>query len=350
MSYIASRRHLLLTSAVLTVSPGLVLAGTGSYADREAVRAWAKETAKAYGMPYDWVIGALRQAKHNKTAARIMSKPKLTATAKPQNWYAHKSSILTFERTFKGERFLKTHADAFKRAHATWGVPPSVVAAIIGIESAYGRKMGQHRVIDVLATLSFDYTRRETFFKKELASFLQWCHRSHLDPTKQLGSFAGAVGMTQFMPSNILSLGVDFDKDGAIDLRNSPVDAIGSVARYLNNAGWQEGLPVAWPCRADKAIAKRLKSGGIRTHTTVQEALKAGVRLDVKPRPKGDTPVLLVSLPVVQEDGTNTTLWRLGSKNFAAILNYNRSYFYAESVRELARSLESTEREILGKK
>lgn len=347
MPYFASRRRLLSTLLTLSVFPSVTLAQARPYVERDDVLAWARSLSKEQGIPLDWLIKALSQAKHNRTAERIMRKPKLTATAQPKNWYAHKESILTLERTYMGERFLKNNADAFKRAYAQYGVSPAVIASIIGIESAYGRKMGQHKVLDVLMTLSFDYTRRETFFKKELAAFLSWCHRSKLAPAQQLGSFAGAVGMCQFMPSNILKLGVDFDKDGRIDLRNSPTDAIGSVARYLRNAGWKDGLALNWPCRANDAIAKQLKSGGVRTNTTIKQAKRLGVRIAKEVEPPEDTPVLLARLPIVTAEGQNAALWRLGSRNYQAILSYNRSYFYAESVVELSKRLEPTVKKLL---
>lgn len=348
MQFVASRRRLLTSLLALSLFPCVASAKARAYVQRDDVLAWALALSEKNDIPYDWIVNALEKAEHNRTTAKIMSKPKLTATAKPKNWYAHKESILTIERTFMGERFLKSHAEAFERAYERYGVAPAVIASIIGIESAYGRKMGQHRVLDALMTLSFDYTRRETFFKNELASFLLWCHRSGLPAHQQLGSFAGAIGMCQFMPSNIVKLGVDFDNDGKVDLRHSPADAIGSVAHYLKKAGWLDGLPINWPCRVPDNAHKELRSGGVRTNTTVKQAKALGVRIAKDIEPPEDTPVLLARLPIITADGKNASLWRLGSRNYQAILSYNRSYFYAESVAELTRRLEPTQKKLFG--
>ncbi|MCF0253984.1 MAG: lytic murein transglycosylase [Duodenibacillus sp.] len=311
------------------------------FAARLAVRAWADEVSRERGIPYAWICEQLGRARHVNSSVRLMTPQPSSAPRKPKNWLAHRQIFVTPERIRRGRAFLAEHAADFEAAERRWGVPSAVVAAIIGVETNFGRNTGGYRVLDVLCTLSFDYLRRAEFFRKELASLLEVCHSSGLPVTAVTGSYAGATGLCQFMPSNIIRYGVDFDGDGRVDLSGSPADAIASVANYLAGAGWKPGLPVAWRCRATEEQARDLGLGGIRANTTLQNVLDAGVEMDEPPEAPPATPVLLVNLPVVAAEGRTDTLWRVGTQNFACILDYNHAYFYAEAVRELAAALAS---------
>ena len=174
----------------------------------------------------------------------------LAAMAKPYEskpWHAYKKLYVSDARVQNGVEFLRRNAAALAQAEARYGVPPAIVTAIIGIESAYGKRPGNYRVIDALATLSFDYPRRAAYFRSELEQFLLLCRDENLDPLQPIGSYAGAMGMTQFMPSSYRKLAADGDGDGKRDIWNNPADAIASVAKYFHANGWRRGEPVAAP-------------------------------------------------------------------------------------------------------
>ena len=187
-----------------------------------------------------------------------------------------------------------------------------------------------------LMTLSFDYTRRAAFFKEELAHFLEFCWRQEVQPVTVLGSFAGAIGYGQFMPSSLDRWGADGDKDGRIDMVESEPDAIASVARFLTAHGWVAGRGLLYPVRADAEIFDATGSGGIAAHATVEGLRKAGVDTGEHFPLLDDEPVLLVDLPQLDEKGRRTTKWYIGTRNFSSVLRYNRSYFYAAAVAMLA--------------
>jgi membrane-bound lytic murein transglycosylase B len=215
-------------------------------------------------------------------------------------------------------------------------VPPEVIVAIIGVETYWGRITGNFRTIDVLATLSFDYLRRSDYYRRELVELLLLAREQQADPLRFKGSFAGAIGLPQFMPGSIRRFAVDFDGDGRIDLAGSTTDAIGSVARFLLRHGWQRESPIVFKAEATEAIVDSL-GRGIDAVVTWADALDAGVVADLPLRP--DTPVLVIDLPYVDARGEPGRLFRVGTVNFAAILQYNRSYFYATAVAELAEAL-----------
>lgn len=306
------------------------------YAERDEVRLWAAQFSERYQIDFSWTLNTLHQARYLEVAHKIMSRPKLTATSTPKNWLAHRNMFLTAERIQSGVAFYRENAEALSLAYAKWHVPAEIITAVIGIETIYGKKMGRYLVIDALCTLSFDYTRRAQFFRNELSAYLLWCNRTKRDPLAVRGSFAGAIGMCQFMPSSILQYGQDMDDDGDVDLILSASDAIGSVGNYLSQAGWSRDLPLTWECEANENIARELDCGGINTNTTLQNALDAGVLPREPISNPLKTPVLLVDLPIQCKDGSSLTLWRLATQNYAALLHYNQSYFYAESVCELA--------------
>lgn len=337
-----TRRDLLCTLALATALPAQAAAPFVNYSRRDDVRVWAAMVSQEKEIPFDWILSVLTKARYSSSTEKIMSRPAFTAGSKPRNWTAHLASSVTPERITAGRLFLEENRKTFVAVRERWDVPSEIVAAIIGIETGWGKNMGRIRVIDALCTLSFDYLRRAEYFSSELAAFLAWCHRLNVDPLSVSGSFAGAFGMCQFMPSNIDRVGVDFDGDGIVDLRNSAPDAIASVANYLSVAGWKNDLPVVWHVESSEAVAKELDVGGITPNTTIQNALDAGLTPLSFIGAPADTSVLLANFPVVNKDGSEGALWRLGTQNFAALLDYNHSYFYAESVRVLAQELASS--------
>lgn len=262
---------------------------------------------------------------------------------KPKNWRAYRARFVEPVRIRAGVNFWETHADALARAEERYGVPSEIIVGIIGVETVYGRNTGNFRVLDALTTLAFDYpptpTReaRMNFFRGELENTLLFARETQIDPFSLFGSYAGAIGWPQFMPGSIRKYAVDFDNDGKIDLRKSPVDAIGSVANFLVEHGWKRGEPTVFPATVSAADVGRgwdmFLGQGLEAKYKLDEIKAAGVTPSVEP--PADMPFGLVDL---QNGGEPTEYW-LGAGNFFAITHYNRSFFYAMSVIDLGRAV-----------
>jgi len=207
---------------------------------RDDVQAFIADMSRKHGFSASELRGVFAGVGMQPAILAAMGKP---YEAKP--WYAYKKLFLTDTRIQGGIEFRQRNAQALARAEAKYGVSPEIITAIIGIESAYGKKPGNYRVIDALATLGFDYPRRAAFFRGELEQFLLLCRDEGISPLQPLGSYAGAMGMPQFMPSSFRKLAADGDGDGRRDIWNNPADAIASVARYFHANGWHTGEPIA---------------------------------------------------------------------------------------------------------
>jgi membrane-bound lytic murein transglycosylase B len=268
---------------------------------------------------------------------------------KPKNWQAYSSRFIEPRRINAGAEFWNANRDTLARAEALYGVPPEIIVGIIGVETIYGRDMGKFRVLDVLATLAFSYPlspnrdARMAFFRSELEAAIVSARETGLDPLSLTGSYAGAVGMPQFMPGNIYTLGVDFDGDGKVDLRNSAADAIGSVANFLVAHGWKRDEPAplvyAASVSPERAWEKYL-DGGLEARYVGAEMVADGVN-PLSPLPAG-----IYGLVDLQNGSEATEYW-IGSNNFFSITKYNRSYFYAMSVVELGRAVKLSMKETL---
>jgi membrane-bound lytic murein transglycosylase B len=303
------------------------------YASRAEVRQFIDAVVAEHGFDRERVERWLNAARYSATVERLMQPP---IPFGQRNWIEYRTRYLDDKRVQAGVDFWRANSAALERATERFGVPPEIIVAIIGVETYWGRITGNFRTIDVLATLSFDYLRRADYYRKELVELLLLAREQRTDPLAFKGSFAGAIGLPQFMPGSIRRFAVDFDGDGRIDLAGSATDAIGSVARFLVQHGWQRDLPILFEAEADEAIVDSL-GRGIDAAATWSDALNAGVVADL-PLPL-DTPVLVIDLPYVDAGGEPSRLFRVGTVNFAAILQYNRSYFYATAVAELAEAL-----------
>jgi len=305
-----------------------------SYAQRDDVRVFIDAVVAGYGLDRTWLRSVIGQARYNETAERLTT-PSLAPPAS-RNWLEYRMRTHDERRIREGLGFWRTHRETLARATERFGVPEEIIVAIIGIETMFGRLSGSHRTLDVLMTLSFDYTRRAAYYREELAQFLLLCREQRLDPLSQRGSFAGALGLPQFMPSSIRSQAIDFDGDGRIDIAHSAADAIGSVARFLSINGWTRDLPVMFNAQASAEVIEVLGET-IRAIYRWQDVARLGVTIDGTLEP--DTRVLLADLPFVSENGIEGVEHRIGTANFSALLHYNRSYFYATSVAEFAHTL-----------
>lgn len=313
-----------------------------NFAEWQAVRDFADEMAAKHGFDRAALDSLMRQVRFVESAVQLV---KPAPPGKPKNWQAYSERFIEPIRINAGVRFWNENAEALARAEATYGVPAEVLVGIIGVETVYGRDTGRFRVLDTLTTLAFAYPEapnqaaRSAFFKSELENALLLARHENIDPFSLLGSFAGAVGLPQFMPGNILKYGVDFDGDGHVDLRGSTSDAIGSVANFLIQHGWnpRDTAPAVIqasvsPSRAWEPLLERGLSATLRP----EELTAAGVTPDI-PLPEGR----LYGLVDLQNGAEPTEYWA-ASDNFFAITKYNRSYFYAMSVIDLGRAVRET--------
>ena len=265
---------------------------------------------------------------------------------KPKNWKAYRARFVESVRIDAGIAFWDTHVEALERAEKQFGVPAEIIVGLIGVETIYGRHTGNFRVMDALTTLAFAYpdtpTRlaRMNFFRTELENILLLSRDFSLDPFTFKGSYAGAIGLSQFMPSSIRSYALDFDNDGKIDLLTSPVDAIGSIANYLALHGWKTGLPTAFPATLLTVESDQEKFTE-SLNTALSQGLKASYTLDtlksLATTASQELPQNLLYGLVDLQNGEEPTEYWLATDNFFALTQYNRSYFYAMSVIDLGR-------------
>ena len=252
------------------------------------------------------------------------------STAKP--WHEFRPIFVTPTRTSGGVAFWNEHEEWLVRAREAYGVPEEIIVSIIGVETIYGRRLGSFRVFDALYTLGFELPERATYFRAETEQFLLMTRENTLDPLEVKGSFAGAMGMPQFMPTSYRKYAVDFDGDGRIDLWNSTADVIGSVANYLRVFGWTWGEPVTAPARVNEPQAKALLEAGLKPHTSLQQMQQRGAE-PTEPLPL-DLQVGLFTLEAVEGPE-----YHLAFNNFYVITRYNRSRNYAMAVYQLAEAI-----------
>ena len=308
-----------------------------TYGEREDVLRFARELAASSDLDEAWLREQLAQARYQPSVAKAVMPP-TAGTAK--NWEAYRARFVEPQRIQQGLRWWADNADALERAEARYGVPASIVAAIVGVETFYGRMTGRYKVIDALSTLSFDFptgrSDRSPFYRQELAAFLRWCRAEGRDPQQVRGSYAGAIGLPQFMPSSILKYAVDFDGDGRIDLDGNGSDVAGSVARYLAEFGWQRGLPTHFAVTppTDDVQRARLLVPDILPSFNARQLQDAGAVLDEAGAAYAG-PLALVLL----QNGDNAPSYVAGTQNFYVVTRYNWSSYYALAVIELARSL-----------
>lgn len=287
----------------------------------------------------DWVREQLSQARYVATATQLIMPPP-TGTAK--NWAAYRARFIERDRIAAGVAFWRTNQAWLAQAEERWGVPSAIVVGIVGVETYFGRVMGNFRTLDALATLSFDFpsgrSDRTPFFREQLEELLIWCHREGRDPQSVLGSFAGAVGLPQFMPASINRYAVDFDDDGRIDLirTDNAADVVGSVAHYLAAFGWQRGLPTHYAVSAPLAIVDRaiLLVPDIVPSFSPAQFIERGAAL----APEALAHDGLLALVEVH-NGDAAPSYVAGTSNFYTLTRYNWSSYYALAVIELGRAV-----------
>ena len=316
------------------------------YSSRQDAMLFADDVAERRNLDREWVRQAIGQSQFIPTVQRLMRPASGTFV---KNWRVYRSRFIDPVRIQAGVRFWRTHADTLARAELEFGVPAEIIVGIIGVETIYGRDMGTFRVMDALATLAFDFPKtdkrdRTQFFKDELEQVLSLANRTNIDPLSLRGSYAGAMGLGQFMPSSWTKYAIDFDGDGKVDLFNNPADAIGSVANYFKAFNWKPGLPTHYPVSFDAARLDKdtLMGPDILPSFTVERFTALGVVL------RGDAlnhpgPLALIEL-LNGSDGAPQYV--AGTENFYAITRYNWSSYYAMSVIDLGAEVKAI---VLGK-
>jgi membrane-bound lytic murein transglycosylase B len=319
-----ARRSVALLGALLWLAGSQPAAAISTH--RADVKAFVTEMADQHGFKKRLVRKWLDAAKSQPAILEAMEKP--AEKAKP--WYEYRPIFLSERRIREGTEFWLAHRQELDRASVRSGVPPEILAAILGVETYYGRLTGSYRVSDALATLAFDYPPRSKFFTDELAQYLLLTRELNLDPLSLKGSYAGAMGAPQFMPSNYRRFAVDADANGRIDLWNNWSDVCASVGNYLKEHGWNEGEPVLSEATVENpAKAQVLDGRKLALEETVGSLKAKGVDFDSSL--PADAPALLIAAD--EPDGVH---WRVGYSNFYAITRYNHSALYAMAVYELA--------------
>ncbi len=308
-----------------------------AYGRRADIMAFATAVAERRELPLRWLQAQLAQARPQESVRRLIMPPPV-ATAK--NWAAYRARFIEPRRIDAGAAFWRANQAWLSRAQESYGVPPHIVVGIIGVETFYGRVMGNYRVLDALATLSFDFpsgrSDRSPFFRGQLEELLVWCAREGVPATQPMGSYAGAMGLPQFMPGSINQFAVDFDGDGRIDLDRSAADVVGSVARYLADHGWQRNAPTHFDVLPPPPGAQRVELLGpdIKpTFTAMQMADLGAVLSDTGRAHEGA--LALVEL----FNGEAPPSYVAGTANFYAVTRYNWSSYYALAVIELGEAV-----------
>ncbi|MDM8348061.1 lytic murein transglycosylase B [Pseudomonas sp. sp1636] len=313
-----------LAAALSVVQPALA----ADYRDSPQVREFVAEMSRDYGFAAEQLDRLFAEVQRKQTILDAISRP----AEKVKPWKDYRPIFITDSRIARGVDFWRQHEATLARAEAEYGVPAQVIVAIIGVETFYGGNTGSYRVMDALSTLAFDYPPRAPFFRKELREFLMLSREEQVDPLTLKGSYAGAMGLPQFMPSSFRAYAVDFDGDGHINIWTNPVDAIGSVASYFKRHGWLPGEPVASRATVAGEQVEQGLSAGLDPQLNVDQLRRLGwsssAALD------GEMPVTAFRLEGAQGD----EYW-LGLPNFFVITRYNRSVMYAMAVNQLAELL-----------
>ncbi len=312
-----------LAGAVLGSVPLQAADYTGANVDE-----FIAEMTRDYGFASEQLRDLFKQAERKQAILDAISRP--AERVKP--WKEYRPIFLTDSRVAQGVDFWRENEAALSRAEAEYGVPAEIIVAIIGVETFYGRNTGSHRVIDALSTLGFDYPPRQPFFRQQLKEFLLLTREEQVDPLTLKGSYAGAMGLPQFMPSSFRAYAVDFDGDGHIDIWNNPTDAIGSAASYFKQHGWAAGEPVV--ARA-KVSGERFEEGltvGLESQKKAGEMRALGWQFDKSVADQ-------TAVTAFRLEGAEGDEYWLGLPNFYVITRYNRSVMYAMAVHQLSQLL-----------
>ena len=298
--------------------------------DRAAeIEPFVARMVEKHGVSASETRALLEDAKVLDSVLEVVQRP---AERKP--WHEYRKIFLTEKRIARGVEFWREHAASLARAGGRFGVAPEIIVAIIGVESFYGVHRGRHRVLDALATLGFRYPKRSTFFLSELESFVLLSNEEHIDAMRLKGSYAGAVGIAQFIPSSYRHYAIDFDGDGSRDLVRSPEDAIGSIANYLSRHGWRAEAEVAIRAEVEGDAFRAILDRGIKPHSTLASFRAKGIGFTTPAGGEEQEQGALIEF----ETKKGHEYW-IGLTNFYVITRYNHSRLYALAVFQLAQRI-----------
>jgi len=318
------RPSCLALSALLLAAPASQALDTS----REDVRAWVGSVASEQGLDAGYLLAALREARSQPSIIEAMSRP----AERTKTWGEYRAIFLTPERIKAGVAFWQGHAAELERVARDTGVPAEMLVGILGVETYFGRHTGKYRVLDSLGTLAFDYPPRSGFFQRELAQFFLLARDEGLDPGQPLGSYAGAMGAPQFMPSSYRAYAADGDGDGRRDLFNSWPDVLASIANYFVAHGWRGGEPIAAPATASRQLAQRPAENKLSADSTVAGLRQQGLGFETALGDKAPAGLLVF-------DGAGGTEHWAGFHNFFVITRYNRSSMYGLAVYQLGQAI-----------
>ncbi len=314
---------LLLASCSLFASMGV----SANYAEHARFEEFATELEAEHGIKPAQAKEWLTQAKRLESVLKAISRP----AEKTKTWADYRKIFLTEKRINQGKQFIIDNAELLEKAEQEFGVPKEIISAIIGVETFYGKRQGSYRVLDSLSTLAFDYPKRSLFWR-ELKHFFVMSQEQHVDPGEVKGSYAGAMGYGQFIPSSYRRYAVDYDNDGLKDLWHNKADAIGSVANYFKRHGWKK----------DQAVTQRVRVSGDQYQDAVNDRLKPKWNVS-ELKALGVVPTEDVaddaSATLVKLMGENGAEFWLGNHNFYVITRYNHSRMYAMAVYQLSQAI-----------
>jgi membrane-bound lytic murein transglycosylase B len=329
---LSRKAHLLTALLALALSSFIAASAAAQYAGREDVRQFIAEMAERHGFARKELRALFGQARFQPAIIKAITPP---SEPQAKSWQAYRAQFITPQRIDAGIEFREQHHDALARAVELYGVPEEIIIAIIGVETEYGRNTGKFRVIDALTTLAFDYPPRAEFFRAELENYLLFARDAGIDTLGVKGSYAGAIGIPQFMPGSYRRYAVDLDGDGKQDLSGSFADAIGSVANFLQAHGWERGRPVAFAAQVRGENYREIVDAGIKPGYRCGELDDFGV--SAQGEAGADAPCALIELPTPGE----ASQYLVGLTNFYVLTRYNRSSLYAAAVLELAQAVKS---------
>lgn len=304
------------------------IAAATDYSDHPQAKAFVDKMVTEHKFERTYVQALIDGAVRKQAILDAISRP----AEKTKTWSQYRKIFVTKTRTRQGKEFMKTYAKALARAEREFGVSAAMISAVIGIETRYGRNAGSYRVLDALATLGFDYPPRGKFFSKQLEEYLLLVREQQFDPTAVKGSYAGAMGYGQFIPSSYRHYAIDFDGDGIADIINNPVDAIGSVANYFKVHGWQPDQPVAYTATVTAEHNPDIANQKLKPQYTVAELQAQGYQSSVAIDPEQMATIMRLQ-------GDQGIEYWLGLKNFYVITRYNHSKLYAMAVYQLTQQL-----------